>query len=100
MQLSTPWLSREKYIENSPVFYLDRVATPLLILHGSKDLEVAPFLAEEIFVDLRRLGKPVVYAKYEGEGHEIVGFHNQLDFVARLIDWFEKYLKNQEPPTP
>lgn len=93
-QLGTPWLSRERYIENSPVFYLDRVATPLLILHGSKDFEVEPFLAEEIFVDLRRLGKPVVYARYEGEGHEIVGFYNQLDFVERLIAWFDRHLKN------
>ncbi len=93
-QFGTPWSAREKYIENSPVFHLDRVETPLLILHGSKDFAVAPFLGEEVFVDLRRLGKTVVYARYEGEGHEIVGYHNQLDFVERMIGWFDKYLKN------
>jgi dipeptidyl aminopeptidase/acylaminoacyl peptidase len=92
-QLGTPWMAREKYIENSPVFYLDRVDTPLLILHGSKDCAVEPFLGEEVFVDLRRLGKTVVYARYEGEGHEIEGYHNQLDFVERMIGWFDKYLK-------
>jgi dipeptidyl aminopeptidase/acylaminoacyl peptidase len=40
----TPWEVRERYIENSPIFYLDRVETPLLILHGAEDTEVAPFL--------------------------------------------------------
>ena len=93
-QFGTPWSAPEKYIENSPVFHLDRIVTPLLILHGSKDYAVAPFLGEEIFVDLRRLGKTVVYGRYEGEGHEIAGYHNQLDYVERMIAWFDKYLKN------
>jgi dipeptidyl aminopeptidase/acylaminoacyl peptidase len=33
----TPWDHRSKYIENSPVFFLDRVQTPLLIIHGGSD---------------------------------------------------------------
>jgi len=93
IQLGTPWTSRDRYIENSPVFYLDRVETPLLITHGSEDFAVAPFLAEEIFVDLRRLGKTVVYVKYEGEGHGLENYQNQLDFIERMINWFDKYLK-------
>jgi len=92
-RFGSPWIAREKYLENSPVFYLDRVETPLLIVHGSKDFAVAPFLADEIFVDLRRLGKTVVYAKYEGEGHAIEGYHNQLDFVGRMVAWLDEYLK-------
>jgi len=93
-QLGTPWEAREKYLENSPVFYLDRVQTPLLIVHGSKDFAVASFLADEVFVDLRRLGKTVVYAKYEGEGHALQGYQNQVDFVGRMITWLDQYLKN------
>src|SRR5581483_7688426 len=58
-QFGTPWTDREKYLDNSPVFHLDRVETPLLIVHGSRDFAVAPFLADEVFVDLRRLGKTV-----------------------------------------
>jgi dipeptidyl aminopeptidase/acylaminoacyl peptidase len=91
-QLGTPWTSRDRYIENSPVFHLDRVETPLLILHGSQDFAVEPFLSEEVFVDLRHLGKTVVYVKYEGEGHGIERYHNQIDFVERVIGWFDKYL--------
>lgn len=93
----TPWLFRSRYIENSPVFFLDRVETPLLIVHGAQDTTVAPFLADEVFVDLRRLGKKVEYAKYEGEDHSPTDYRyaNQLDFCVRMIAWFEKYTKTE-----
>jgi len=94
----TPWEVRERYIENSPIFFLDRVETPLLIVHGSKDTTVAPFLGDQIFVGLRRLGKGVEYAKYEGEGHSPLywSYANQLDFCERMIAWFDDHLKKKE----
>jgi dipeptidyl aminopeptidase/acylaminoacyl peptidase len=91
----TPWQFRERYIENSPIFYLDRVETPLLILHGTADPTVASFLGDEVFVDLRRLGKEVEYARYEGEGHGLDGsYANQLDSTNRVIRWFDEHLKS------
>ncbi len=91
----TPWRFRDRYIENSPFFYLDRVETPLLIVHGAEDDAVAPFLGDQIFVALRRLGKEVEYAKYEGEGHVPTSwsYANQVDFCSRTLAWFDKYLK-------
>ena len=88
----TPWAYRGRYIENSPVFYLDRVQTPLLIVHGGIDY---PPFANEIFVGLRRLGKEVVYVKYEGEGHwqGTWGYANVLDYWNRLIDWFDERIR-------
>jgi dipeptidyl aminopeptidase/acylaminoacyl peptidase len=95
LMAGTPWQFRERYIENSPVFYLDRVETPLLILHGADDTDVLPFLADEIFVSLRRLGKTVEYAKYDHEGHvpSSWSYPNQVDVCKRSINWFDKYLK-------
>jgi dipeptidyl aminopeptidase/acylaminoacyl peptidase len=91
----TPWQYRERYIENSPFFYLDRIETPLLIMHGAQDGVIAPFLGDEIFVGLRRLGKIVEYAKYQGEGHVFTGYANQVDAANRVILWFDKYLKQE-----
>jgi len=90
----TPWQYRERYLENSPILYLDRIETPLLVVHGSKD-GISPFLGDEVFVGLRRLGKVVQYAKYEGEGHSPItwSYANQEDFCNRMLAWFEKYLK-------
>src|SRR6266536_4930004 len=34
----SPWQYRDRYIENSPVFFLDRVQTPLLIIQGTADI--------------------------------------------------------------
>lgn len=91
----TPWQYRERYIENSPAFYLDRVETPLLLVHGTLDSDVAPFLGDQIFVGLRRLRKEVEYAKYIGEEHSPIYWShaNQLDFCKRWIDWFTRYLR-------
>lgn len=91
----TPWEFRERYIGNSPLFYFDRIVTPLLIIHGGEDNAVAPYLGDQVFVGLRRLGKQVEYAKYEGEGHsQLFWSHaNQLDCWNRIIGWFDKYLK-------
>jgi len=89
----TPWQVRDHYIENSPIFYLDRVETPLLVVHGAEDDIVAPFLGDELFVDLRRLGKEVEYAKYNNEGHSLDSYDNQLDVWQRMIAWLNQYLK-------
>jgi dipeptidyl aminopeptidase/acylaminoacyl peptidase len=68
-----------------------------LIVHGSRDDAVAAFLAEEIFVGLRRLGKEVVYLRYEGEGHMLEGHANQVDYVTRMLEWFDEHLKAPRP---
>jgi len=92
----TPWQFRDRYVENSPIFYLNRTNTPLLIIHGSDDKTVAPFLGDEIFVGLRRLGKEVEYAKYQGEGHSPLywSYANQVDVANRMISWFDAHLKD------
>jgi dipeptidyl aminopeptidase/acylaminoacyl peptidase len=91
----TLWEQRSHYLENSPIFHLDRVQTPLLIVHGGADGAVAPFLADEVFVGLRRLGKEVVYAKYLGEGHHQSSWSlaNQLDYWQRTLAFFDHHLK-------
>lgn len=90
----SPWEVRDKYIENSPYFYLDKIDTPLLIVHGTKDATVPPFLADELFVALRRLGKDVQYAKYLGENHSAIywSYTNQVDLCRRLISFLARRL--------
>jgi dipeptidyl aminopeptidase/acylaminoacyl peptidase len=65
------------------------------MLHGTEDPTVAAFLGDEVFVDLRRLGKEVEYVRYEGEGHSPVTwkYANQVDFCNRVIAWFDVHLK-------
>ena len=90
----SPWEYRDRYIENSPMFYLDRVTTPLLIVQGASD--TAPWLSDQMFSSLRRLGKRVEYARYAGEDHwpGTWSLANQRDYLTRVIDWFDRYLKS------
>jgi dipeptidyl aminopeptidase/acylaminoacyl peptidase len=90
----TPWQCRERYIRNSPFFFLDHVQSSLLITHGSLDDAVPCQQSEAVFVGLRRLGKEVVYAKYVGESHspESWSYDNSLDYCNRMIEWFERHL--------
>ena len=91
----SPWEYRERYIENSPIYYLDRVRTPLLIIHGDQDDAVPVYLADEVFTGLRRLGKAVTYARYPGEGHWEGGWSHadRVDALERQIEWFDRLLK-------
>lgn len=91
----SPWEVWDRYVENSPIHYLNRIETPVLIIHGGDDTAVHVTSADEIFVALRRLGKRVDYARYAGEDHSegLWSMPNQLDYLARAISWFEQYLK-------
>jgi len=91
----TPWEFRERYVENSPVFHFDKVQTPLLIVWGAADNVTPSLLGDEIFVGLRRLGKEVEYAKYDGEDHGFRNSPNEIDYCSRMIAWFDKWLTVQ-----
>jgi len=92
-----PWTQRERYIENSPIFHLDRVQTPVLIISGSADTAARSSQAEELFVGLRRLGKEAEYVRYEGEEHYEArwSYANQLDYCQRMLAWFDQHLNSQ-----
>jgi dipeptidyl aminopeptidase/acylaminoacyl peptidase len=90
----TPWRVRDRYLENSPIWSLDRVETPLLILHGEPD---AVWLADAVFVGLRRLGKTVEYRRYAGEGHGInSNVANLRDRLTATLRWFDTYLAKRQ----
>ena len=88
-----PWAFALRYLENSPILHLDRVQTPVLILHGTLD-SVPVAQADELFVGLRRLGKEAVYARYEGEGHwqGTWGQANVVDYWDRVLGWFDEQI--------
>ena len=92
----TPWTNPDLYIENSPVFFVGRTTTPLLISHGSND-DAVPFAqAVEMFLALRRAGKKVWLLQYENAGHALGG-DDAKDFTIRMKQFFDHYLKGLPP---
>ena len=94
-----PWQFPARFMENSTGGSIwTALPTPLLLVHGAEDNAVASFLGGEVFVGLRRLGKKVTYAKYEGESHDPAywSYPNELDFCNRVIAWFDGHLKQED----
>lgn len=91
----TPWQQRERYIADSPFFFLDRVRTPLLLIHGTDDKATSPVQSSQAFIGLRQLGQIVEFALYKGEGHRSLdwSYPNKLDRLNREIRWFDTHLK-------
>ena len=94
----TPWEYPLRYIENSPIFYLDKVNTPLLIMHNDADGHVPWYQGIEFFVSLRRLGKPSWFLNYNDEPHWPLKLQNRKDFNIRMAQFFDYYLKGAAKP--
>jgi len=94
----TPWEYPARYIENSPIFYIDKINTPLLIMHNDADGHVPWYQGIEFFVSLRRLGKPSWFLNYNGEPHWPLNRQNRLDFNIRMAQFFDYYLKDEPMP--
>ncbi|MDC0326225.1 prolyl oligopeptidase family serine peptidase [bacterium] len=92
------WSAREKYVANSPLFFADRINTPLLILHNDEDGAVPWYQGIELFVALRRLGRPAWMLNYNGEPHWVMDDYNRRDFATRMQQFFDHYLL--EAPEP
>lgn len=84
--------------DRSPVRYAEQMNTPLLILHGTKDPRVHPSQSLEMYRAFTLKGSaPVRLVWYKGEGHGNRKNTNKLDYHLRTLDWFEYYLKGNNP---
>lgn len=94
----TPWEALDLYIENSPLFFADKVETPLLIMHNDADDAVPWYQGIEYFTALRRLGKPTWMLQYNDEVHNLAKRVNAKDLSVRLAQFFDHYLKGAPMP--
>ena len=88
------WEQRQRYIDNSPIFHLDKVETPVLIYCGEGYDGNDYTQSGELFSGLRRLKKKATFVWYRGEGHGLTTWRaeHRADCWERIIDWFEKHL--------
>jgi dipeptidyl aminopeptidase/acylaminoacyl peptidase len=95
---ATPWTDSRRYYENSPLFLMDKVETPILIMHNDQDGHVPWYQGIEYFVALKRLGKPAWMLNYTGEPHWPTKNPNKLDFQIRMKQFFDHFLKGEPMP--
>jgi dipeptidyl aminopeptidase/acylaminoacyl peptidase len=91
------WESDEmwmNYLKRSPVYWVDRAETPILILHGASDTRVHPAQSLELYrhLKVRKPEVPVRLVWYPGEGHGNTRASSKLDYSYRMLQWFDTYL--------
>ncbi|QOY91096.1 S9 family peptidase [Paludibaculum fermentans] len=95
-----PWQPEARKIldSESPLTYVSKIQTPLLILHASTDYRTGPTQSQMLFRALEQQGKPVEYIRYPGEGHELTRSGNpgrRMDHMLRMVEFFERYSRNE-----
>lgn len=94
----TMWEYPLRYLENSPIFFADKVETPLLMMNNDKDGAVPYTQGIEFFTALWRLQKPVWLLVYNNEDHNLIQRKNRKDLSVRLGQFFDHYLKGEPMP--
>jgi dienelactone hydrolase len=95
---ATLWQSPKLYISNSPIFFADKISTPLLMMNNKED-GVVPFAqGVEYFTALRRLRKKAWMLQYDGEQHSLHSIRASTDFTIRMTQFFDHFLKSAPVP--
>jgi dipeptidyl aminopeptidase/acylaminoacyl peptidase len=94
----TLWEKPMHFIENSPIFFADKVRTPLLMMHNDADGAVPWYQGIEYYLALRRLSKPVWMLNYNGQGHGLTQRQHRTDLAIRMMQFFDHYLKDAPMP--
>lgn len=82
---------------NSPLTYVDRIRTPLLIKHGDNDLRTGVIQSEMLYRSLKIQGKDVEYIRYPRASHEMSrsGEPTQrIDRLLRMVEFFERHIQH------
>lgn len=93
-----PWEKALQFIENSPIFWVERVNTPYLTIHNDEDDAVPWYQGIEFFTALRRLGKEAYMFNFNGEKHGLRDRENQKYWTVHLDEFFDHYLKGAPRP--
>jgi len=100
-RLDAPWRNLQAHLDNAPFFQLDKIETPLLIIHGGADPAISE--ARKFFNGLKLLGKAAELAVYEGGGHDVTSWQRVqvADAARRMTAFLDLYLmKKREKSSP
>lgn len=95
----TIWEAQDAYIENSPLFHLPNVSTPLLLMHNDMDGSVPWYQSIEIYNGMRRLNKPCWLLNYNNDDHNLTKMPNKVDLSIRMRQFFDHFLLNKPAPS-
>lgn len=90
------WENRDSYWDRSPIAHVEKITTPLLIIHSENDHRCTISEAEQLFTVLRRLRRDVAFVRFPNESHGLSRSGkptHRRERLERIVGWFDKYLK-------
>ena len=90
-----PFDRKQVYEQHSALTFIKNVQTPTLILHGEDDLRVPVSQGYEFYQGLREMGVETKFVVYPREAHPCEERAHQVDLLKRILEWYDKHLKNQ-----
>jgi dipeptidyl aminopeptidase/acylaminoacyl peptidase len=97
-RMGVPWWDAlQQYMANSPLFQVQGLQAPLMVVFGDEDGAVDWHQGQYLYNTLRRMGKPLVMVVYRGENHFPAKRSNQLDFTRRAWHFLDVHLKGAKP---
>ncbi|MCA2219381.1 S9 family peptidase [Jidongwangia harbinensis] len=77
----------------SPLTHIDRLRTPLLVVHGENDSNVPVIEAEQVVKALRDRGVEHRYLLFADEGHELLHRSSRAEYLRETVDWLITHLR-------
>ncbi len=88
-----PWENRDSYAAHSPITYVERVTTPLLLQHGENDPRVPLASARKFYEALKALGKTVEFDIFPRGSHVQYQPVAERESMQRNLEWFRRWIK-------
>jgi dipeptidyl aminopeptidase/acylaminoacyl peptidase len=87
-----PWENRESYAAHSPITFVEKVSTPLLLQHGENDPRVPLASGRKFYEALKALGKTVEFDIFPRGGHVQYQPIAQHESMRRNLEWFQRWI--------
>jgi dipeptidyl aminopeptidase/acylaminoacyl peptidase len=97
-----PWKEEADFKARSPITYIERVHTPLMLIEGEADYRTPPSSGgEQMFRALKYLKRPTVMVRFPGESHELSRSgtpRHRVERLQHIVGWMDKYLQGKNVP--
>ncbi len=81
----------------SPLFHVDRLTTPIMLLHGANDTRNPVSESDQFVAALRERGREVPYLRFPDEGHGIRKRANRITAYRHIAAFLERRLQSPSP---